>query len=289
MNLCQACKRPHQLYLCDDCQTQLANMLDQLPWLIEELDNRIAQLDRISLGTIGRNRRPNELNPVDFDAADLARRVRKTLLRWATTVAERHSGRRPPALDTVHTKHLARWLETNLSAITRLNCAGNLYHDIKRLVGTDEQRHGQLVQAINPTEKHLAGPCPTTLGRHHDGTPRKCDTMLFADTYDKTTTCPNCKQTINVQENRERAAADRDLHTKADLLEVLDNIGEPVTETRLNAWIRARRLRPAGWIHDDHAITEFRLNNTAEPVYSVERARKLRRRDHTLTPPKTHA
>ncbi len=47
MNVCQACKRQAQLYLCDDCETTLANMLDQIPWLLDELDARIQGMDRI--------------------------------------------------------------------------------------------------------------------------------------------------------------------------------------------------------------------------------------------------
>lgn len=289
MITCQHCKRATQLYLCDDCTDALRDMIEQIPWLLEELDNRIQKLDRINLGTIGRNRRPDELTPIDFDAVDLARTTRKTLLKWVNQVAERHTGRRPTALDTVTTADLARWLATNTHAIARLDCAGQLYNTINHLVGTNQQG-AQLIRAINPTEHHLVGPCPTITGRDHNGHPRQCETTLYADTYDRTVTCPTCNQDIDVEDTRRRAAADRDLHTRDNLLDVLANIDEPVDPTRLDSWIRARRLRPAGYLHpDDHTITEFRINPNAQPVYSVERARKLRRRDHSLTRRKTHA
>jgi uncharacterized Zn finger protein (UPF0148 family) len=282
--LCQHCKRPTDLHLCTDCQTQLVNMLDEIPWLLEQLDARIQRLDRVSAGTVGRSRRPDELNVMDFAAAEEARKVRKTLLHWVNVVAERHTGRRPPALDTAATPDLARWLSTNVKAIARLDLANKgrhpLYDDIANLVGQD-QRGGQLVQAINPVEKHIVGPCPTITGRKRDGAPRQCGQVLFADTYDKTVTCPICKQDINVEDNRKKAAADRDLHTKDSLLEVLTNIDEPVTADKLELWITARRLRPRGYRHDG-AIVEFRINDHDEPVYSVERARKLRRRDNNL-------
>jgi uncharacterized Zn finger protein (UPF0148 family) len=281
LNICRHCKRQHKLYLCDECQTELTNMLDQIPWLLEELDARIQKLDRIQLGTIGRNRRPDQLNVMDFDAAETAREVRKMLLKWVETVAQKHSGRIPPALNTVTTKHLASWLHANTTAIAQLSLAGKLFDDINRLVGRGETK-GQLVTAINPTEKHAAGPCPTITGRNRNGTPRACNTMLFADTYDQTTNCPTCNQDIDVEKNRIRANAARDLHTKADIVEVLTNIDEPVTEDTLDLWIKARRLRPQGWIHDG-AIIEFRITDKDEAVYSVERARKLRRRDQHLT------
>lgn len=289
MNHCQACRRTeHNAFLCEDCTHTLRDMLEQIPWLIEELDNRIQKLDRITQGTIGRNRRPDELNIIDFDAAETARALRAKLLHWVNHIAEHHLGRPPAAMHTVTTTDLAKWLCTNTNHIARARFAGKLYRDIKHLVG-EGQQGGTLVQAINPTERHLAGPCPTITGRHRDGTHRHCGRMLFADTYDHTVTCPDCHQGIDVEQNRLRAASSRDLHTRDELLEVLTNIDEPVTPERLDTWIRARQFRTrtgkghcAGYRHGD-TIIEFRIHPDDEPVYSLERARKLRRRDHSLT------
>lgn len=288
MITCQHCKRPTQNYLCDDCTDTLHDMLSQIPWLLDELDTRIQKLDRINIGTIGRSRRPDELTVIDFDALELARDIRKKLLKWVTNIAQHHTGRQPAALHTVTTPDLARWLATNTHAIARLALAGALYRDINHIVGTNQQG-GQLIRAINPVEHHLVGPCPTITGRDHNGTPRQCTTTLYADTYDRTVTCPTCKQDIDVETTRIRAAQARDLHTRDALLDVLTNIDEPVTPDRLDAWIRARRLRPAGYLHaNDNTITEYRINPNVQPVYSVERARKLRRRDHQLTHRNTH-
>lgn len=282
MTNCQHCKRPCQLFLCTDCTTLLANMLDEIPWLMQELDARIQRLDRISSGTVGRSRRPDEMNVMDFDAAETSREVRKLLLKWVTTVAEKHTGRVPPGLSTVSTPNLARWLKANVDAIARLNLARKgrhpLYDDINRLVSTSRDG-GTLHKTINRTELHAAGPCPTIVGRHHDGTPRQCETMLFADTYDRNTTCPECGQTVDVEDNRRRAAAERDLHARADLIEVLANIDEPVTDQQVDRWIRAKRLRPLAYREGG----AFKANDQDEPLYSIERARKLRRRELNST------
>jgi hypothetical protein len=277
---CQACTRPTDLFLCPDCVETLTNMLDQLPWLIDELDTRIQRLDRVGAGTIGRNRRPDELNVMDFDAAETARELRQKLVRWVETVAEKHTGRRPPALNTTTTKNLARWLHANTHAIARLPLAGKLYRDIKTIVGPDQQG-GQLVRAINPTENHLVGPCPTITGRDHQGHPRQCGHILFADTYDRTVTCPTCNQDINVERNRTRAAAERDLHTETQLLEVLTNCGEPIDPDTLKEWIKTRRLRPAGRLHNG-LIVPTHTHDQEPLVYSIKRARKLRARDGQL-------
>lgn len=283
---CQHChRREDHAYLCQSCQTQLTNMLDQIPWLLKELDNRIQNLDRISAGTIGRARRPDHMDPIDFDACELARTIRAKLQHWVETIAQRATGRTPSGLHTVTTADLARWLSANITHIARLDLAKKgrhqLYDDIADLTGTPEQP-GRIHRAINPNEHHLVGPCPTITGRHPDGTARQCEHTLYADTFDQTVTCPDCHQDIDVEATRLQAAAARDLHARTELLDILTTIDEPIDPDQLDRWITARRLRPAGY-HHDGAITEFRINPNDEPVYSLERARKLRRRDHNLT------
>jgi uncharacterized Zn finger protein (UPF0148 family) len=299
MTDCRNCTRPTDLYLCNDCTEQLTDMLEQLPWLLDELDARIQRLDRTNIGTIGRNRRPDELNVMDFDAAETARNTEKALrdlvatingpgpIRLQCTVTHEFIGPLRPAWRRLPHSYkptlieLIDWLMRRVNTIARHPKAGHVYRELRRLVGPG-QRGGQLVRAINPVEHHLVGPCPTITGRDHQGHPRQCGHILFADTYDRTVTCPTCEQDIDVEATRRQAAAARDLHTRQDLLDVLANIDEPTNDNQLTAWITARRLRPAGWIHDG-TITEYRIHPAAEPVYSLNRARRLRRRDHDLT------
>jgi hypothetical protein len=260
-------------------------MLDQLPWLLDELDTRIECLDRVGVGTIGRQRRPAELNIMDFDAAEQARKIRKMLLRWVETVAERHSGRPPPALSTVSTQNLARWLGHNVDAIARLDLTRKgrhpLYDDITRLVGTPTEK-GQLINAINRHQHHFAGPCPTVMRHDSSGEPILCATMLYADIDEETVKCPECKQKIDVEDNQRKTAADRDLLTKEQITEALANIGEAIPDTRIDQWITARRLRHRGWIHNGEVV-QSQIRSADPAVYSLARARKLRRRDEQLT------
>lgn len=283
--ICQAphCNRPTQLYLCDTCTDQLTHMLAELPWLIEELDTRIQRLDRISVGTIGRNRRPDELNAIDFDAAETARKTRKLLQHWVETIAHTHTGRTPPGLTTVATTDLAAWLTVNINAIARHKQAGQLYHDIHRLAGTGE-RGGTLVTAINRVEKHFAGPCPTIRGYDNTGRPIECGTVLYADTDQRTVECPTCAHTIDVERNRVKAAVDRDLLPEPKLLEVLANLGENVSRVKLYEWIRAGRLKPRGWIHQGKIVAHH-IRRGDPRVFSLSRARQLRWQDHADTPP----
>jgi len=277
MNVCQACKRQAPLYICDDCEHVLANMLDQIPWLLDELDARIQGMDRIPHGTIGRQRRPHEMSVIDFDACETARTTRKMLQDWVVTVAERHTGRKPAALTTAATRDLALWLQVNTAAIARLDCAGALYHDINKLVGAS-QRGGQLVTAINRVERHFAGPCPTIRGYDNTGKPIECGHGLYADVDERTVVCPVCGQKIDVARNLDKAAVDRDLLPEPKLLEVLKNLGEPVSRVKLYQWIREGRIRPRGWMHHGK-IVPFRIRRGDPAVYSLARMRKLRARE----------
>lgn len=277
INLCQECKRQCQLYLCEDCTKILADILSQLPFLIEELDTRIQKLDRINSGTIGRNRRPDELNLIDFDAAETARKLRQELTTWVERVAEQHTGRKPPGLATVRTTDLARWLQANVEAIARIDCAGALFHDIKKRVGNDT-RGGTLVKAINRTARHFAGPCPTIRAHNGRGEEITCDEILYADEDDRTITCPACKQDIDVEQNRLRANVKRDLMTEPKLLETMNNLDEKVSRVTFYRWVREKRIRPKGWIHDGR-IMPIRIRRGDPAVYSLARARKVRTRE----------
>lgn len=283
MTTCQQCDRQDQkAYLCEMCALQLTQMLDQIPWLLQQLDDRIQKLDRVTLGTIGRNRGQDDTRDViDFAAAEKSRKVRKMLLRWVVDIVEHHTGRIPPGLATVATPDLARWLKANITAISEHPHAGALYTAIAKLVGPDTNRTGTLVTAINPTQRHLVGPCPTPTGRDHKGHPTYCGHILYADTYDRTVTCPDCEHDIDIESTRRRAAAERDFHTETQLLEVLANCGEPVEPETLEAWIKAKRLRPAGRLHNG-LIVPTHTHDQDPYVYSVKRARKLRERDRRL-------
>ncbi|WP_078344521.1 DUF1922 domain-containing protein [Mycobacteroides chelonae] len=276
-----SCKRSCELFLCNDCTTVLANMLDQVPELLDELDSRIQKLDRVPHGTIGRTRGPSDLNVMDFDAAETARNTRKMLRRWVETVALQHSGRRPPGLDTVETRSFARWLQVNVQAIARLDLAGDVYRDIKALVGSGD-KGGKLVQAIDRRERHFAGPCPTIKGWDDAGRIVECGNILYAEFGDRAIDCPVCGEEIDVKRNQVRALASRDLMPADTLLEALQNAGETVELDHIERWIAIKRLRPRGYMHQGK-FTKARVQEADNALYSFETARRLLRKDSRNT------
>lgn len=282
MTTCQHCQRPTQLYLCDDCADLLKYQLSQIPWLLHELDNRIQKLDRISIGTIGRSRRPDELTVIDFDAVDIARDIRKTLLKWVTNVAQHHAGRGIPALTTVATPDLARWLAANTAAIARLSLAGGLYTAIDHIVGTNQQG-GQLIDAINRQDRTYYGPCNTITGRDHKGQPRSCGQDLYGPRESIEITCPRCKATHDPRKQLTTTINTRDLVTETQLLETLTTMGEPISRVQLYTWIRNGQLTPRGWVHNGR-IVPYKVRHKDPRVFSLSQARQLRTNHQTDTP-----
>lgn len=273
-----SCKRASQLFLCNDCTAVLANMLDQVPALLDELDARIQKLDRVPHGTIGRTRGPSDLNVMDFDAAETARETRKMLRRWVETVAEQHSGRRPPGLDTVETRSFARWLQVNTEAIARLDIAGKIYDDIKELIGSGD-KGGTLTHAIDRRERHFAGSCPTIKGWDASGYIIECGEMLYDEYGSRTIDCPTCGQEIDVKRNQVRALASRDLMPADTLRDALENAGESVQPEQIERWIAIKRLRPRGYMHQGRLV-KTRVQEADSALYSFEAARRILRKDN---------
>ena len=65
------------------------------------------------------------------------------------------------------------------------------------------------------------------------------------------------------------------------LIDVLDTMDEPVTKDTLERWVRARRLRNHGYLHNG-APVKFHIRRTDPALYSLKRARYLRDRDQQL-------
>jgi hypothetical protein len=254
-------------------------MLNQLPSLLDELDTRIERLDRINTGTIGRrSQRPDEINAIDFDAAETARKIRKKLTKWVQTIAQQHTGRPPPTLHTITTQNLARWLKINTPAIAQLQCAGQLYHDIHKLVGTPDHA-GQLQTAIDipqPTTRFI-GPCI-----HYIENNRHCATLLYAKPEATQVTCPSCRTTHNIQkmtqylENR----ADVMRFTATEILTIMAQRGTPIPPRSWSRWRKNGRIKIRGYKRPDNpdgtrgSIGLNRRTDDDEPVYRLSEVRK---------------
>ncbi|MCC9182585.1 DUF1922 domain-containing protein [Mycolicibacterium mageritense] len=274
-------------------------MIDQLPWLLTELDARIQKMDRVPHGTIGRTRgSAADLNVMDFAACETARNARKAIrdlvhiingpgpIHLQCTVRSdfigplRPAWRRLPYGYQPNTIELIDWLMRRIDVIARHKKAGHIYRELNTLVGSGH-KGGELVKAIDRRDRHFAGPCPTIRGYDETGQPIECGHILYAEVGERTVDCPKCKEEINVEKTRDKALKSRDLMPAPTLLEAMTNVGDPVEESQLDRWIESRRLRPRGYLHQGEWV-KTRVREDDQALYSFERARKLYRRDAQL-------
>lgn len=277
MNLsheCTHCAAKTQLYLCNRCTTTLRSLLEDLPWLLNELATTIRRQDQLTNGnTIGHT--DGDPGPINLTALDTERDTRATLINALNTLTAA-PGLPGLRLDHITTPDIARTLAHNVQRIAHHPKAADIYGDINALVADDEiGRAAPLWKAINRQERIFAGPCPTVMGHNQRGEAIHCDTGLYADRDEKLTHCPRCENTIDVAKNRLRAAVDRDLLPEAKLLEVLADLDEKVSRVQLYEWIRTKKIQPRGWIHQGR-IVGFRIRRGDPRVFSLSQARALR-------------
>jgi hypothetical protein len=294
VNRCRACHAKAELNLCTDCTKSVESMIQELPWLLAQLETTITRQDKLTTTNIGKS--SETPLPLNITASDIAhethteiqkivQRVENSLDRYwpmCTTPADfigplPPAWRRLPTNYTPTTLEYVDWLMRRTNTIARHRRAGSIYHALANLVG-DGPRGGRLVDAINRTDRAYYGPCLTTIGRHRDGTPRQCGRILYAPRETIEITCQDCGVTVNAKKQRDDALATRDLFTEPLLREQLDIIGEHVSRPRIWDWIRSDRLQPRGYLHAGR-IVERRVRRGDPRVFSLTQARELRKLD----------
>lgn len=280
MSICLHCRRRTELYLCDDCKNELADMLDQMPWLIEQLDTTLTRQDKLTTATVGKS--AENPSPINVGAMKLSRTTRTTLLALAEQVATTFHGR-TPQFETVATGDLALWIGCKIDRIQRHHTAGQVYATINELVGDgDNTDGGTLVLAINRSDRAYYGPCNNIVGRDRHGRERNCGRDLYAPRDAINVTCPRCDTTVDARKQIERTRSASDLRTVDLLLDTMRNLGENVSRVKLYEWIKAGRLQPRGWYNKDHGIVDHYIRRGDPKVFSLSQARQLRWHEQEL-------
>ena len=245
---CTQCEGRSQLPLCKTCKSQLDQMLADLSWLLHELEVTAARQDRLTVGMARPAERPS---PANMGAVELLRSIQVQLSGLA------HGVKLPPRM-------LVWWLR-ELDLASR-DDAAHCYRAIQSLVGASGR--GPVHDIINRCDRRFAGDCPD------------CGELCYARDEDIYITCGACKIPIDVAKNQHRALMEYDLLPERALLAVLDNLGEHVSRVKLYSWIKAGKIWPAGYLGKEGVVA--RKGGHRDPrVYSLTRARTLRRREQT--------
>ena len=306
---CENCRRPTEQYLCQSCQGVLRATLVSLtgapdPWLgalretavghvrygpaqrrtpgpsttlngdaplAEQIDllpeHDASEDDNLRLARHQRAR--NVLKKavshgrVNLRASELLDYTHSVLSEWVRDLCET---RGIPAPQLTTTEAHARWLATHVSAIACTPGASVCYTEITQ-IQTDIER-----AVDRPHSPRYWGPCPTPEADNG----QTCATGLFALTPDAdAVTCWRCHQTHQIHDLIERALASIDelLYSARDILEILRQTGQPLSERVWRDWRAKGRLTIRGW-------------RGAEPMYWISDVRDLMRaRPNTATRP----
>lgn len=275
---CLRCGAKSQLYLCQSCADKVRDMLIELPWWLDRLNE--TAIGQAALGTPARKtrREPRHLNGDDTVAShieafpddtetdlDEARRQReKAARRHALAAGGIHTGA-AELLDTI-ANFLSTWIrdlcETNRIEPPTLRYPKNAVWLAERLnllaghLAADEfadelsERLRAIRRIINrPTPPRFIGPCPGSLDTGHDRDchrrhPHRCDTALSAHRGAIEVTCPSCRAVHNIErlEDQQIKEIEHQRFTRAELHKVLEWLGEPIPRQTMHDWLKPRKL-----------------------------------------------
>ena len=213
--------------------------------------------------------RPLPLNPRAFD---LLAHADETLGRWFCAA----HGQGPQWTSTRQATMAAMcayWLAEHTALLARLPDVDSCFDEVRALIAAIER-------CINRPPPLLAcGPCPTLVGPNVE-----CGYVLQAPAEAVEITCRQCGSTHSVDRLKKQvlAAIGHRRYTRADLLRLLDCLGEPIPRQTISDWIRDGKLHCRGYLRPGPpgALPRFGLTRQSpadKPVYRLEEARALRR------------
>lgn len=306
---CQNCKADAQVSLCRRCIAELRFMVNQIPWLWDELLVTRTRQDRVSDDVGKRIRKTNQpINAVNAGAHQLSRDLQDKLQDWVVRLTEGGARQFLPAL-AVPTGFIgplragwrrlprgyggeppqqARWLAHHANAIAARGDAGEFYDLMVDFVGERSQptvptpeagaHVGRLHQAINRKHRHFIGPCFAVVGRNYQREPIYCRNPLYRVTHQTKVLCPKCEQEVDALENAKRANAERDLQTEEGLLEAMRIHEQPISRNTLYGWLRDERIQVQGYEHLGEIVPAPK-RRTDKRLFSVSQAKALRGQD----------
>lgn len=180
--------------------------------------------------------------------------------------------RRLPEGYLVTTAEIALWLRHHLADLRMCESAGETYVDVHRALERG------LALATTVAVPVYRGPCPSVVGSDTHGKPVRCRNPLYAPRGDSWVPCHRCDRTHDAAQLEQHHMADMSmmLFRFTRLQRVLRELGEPVTDRTLAAWIRGGRIKPAGWQRPDGTITTEVLHHGDPAMYRLADVRRIR-------------
>lgn len=243
---CDACHtRPvrNTRTLCDRCALELAQDIEALPDLIDELETTFTRQANI---TRNHGKTTTHADVIyDLRIAALRDRAIATLHHWAVTIGDGQAITRVPIVDWIESA--AQQLAGAINDIVRRDDAHKMHHQITELAR-------DICHAIDrPADRIYAGTC--------------CDRPLYAKSGTPTATCRKCGIHHDVGDRRATmlAALDDMLLPAADIAGLVTYLGDLAigrerTRKLINQWHARGRLAAHG--HTTTGAPRFAFGET---------------------------
>lgn len=169
-------------YVCDNCLGDLARMLGEVPWVVEQLEITLTKARGVDYTALGGAPSSTKPLPVDPRALDASAALRSALVTWVRFCDEESIRHQSPksGLPVDDLLAMSRWLLWRVDGLALNDLGGDAVSELTRAIG-------RCVMVIDrPAERKYAGPC-------------ECGRDLYAKPAAKTTKCQSCEREYDVE------------------------------------------------------------------------------------------
>lgn len=216
-----------EAYVCDDDLGNLAKMLGELPWIVEQLDLTLTKARGIDYTALGGAAGSEVALPLDVRAMDASRALRQALVMWVRFCDEEQVRHQSPleGLPKDDVVSMSRWLLWRVDGLGLSDMGWDAVSELTRAIGKCR------MVIDRPAEKQYAGPC-------------ECGRDLYAKPKAKVTRCRSCEREYDVEEMRDwmRKATEGRLVTALEGSTLLGRFDLPTAQKTIDSWHDRKRV-----------------------------------------------
>lgn len=214
-------------YVCDECLTDLAKALGDVPWLVEQLDITLTKARGVDYAAMGGSPSSEKPMMLPFAAYEASGQLRQALVMWVRFCDEESVRHQSPKVglpaDTLQA--MSAWLLWRVDGLGLSDLGSDAVSEITRAVG----RARSVID--RPAERKYAGPC-------------ECGRDLYSKPGAKLTKCKGCEREYDVEAmvSWMRAGVLGRLVTAREGTTLLGRFDLPTKQDTIDKWHERKRI-----------------------------------------------
>lgn len=216
-----------EAYVCDECLSDLARALGDVPWLVEQLDITLTKARGVDYAAMGGSPSSEKPLMLPFAAYEAANGLRRALVTWIRFCDEESVRNQSPkaGLPADTLQAMSAWLLWRVDGLGLSDLGSDAVSEITRAVG----RARMVID--RPAERRYAGPC-------------ECGRDLYSKPGAKLTKCKGCEREYDVEAMLKwmRAGVLGRLVTAREGSTLLSRFDLPTAQKTIDSWHERKRL-----------------------------------------------